>query len=233
MKARILIIEDEPEIGELIGLYLKNDGIDFDLFESGEKGLEAFRKGEYDLLVLDINLPGIDGFEVLNIVRRESNIPIVVVSARQSDEDKVLALGIGADDFVSKPFSPRVLVARVRAHLRRYSRINAKTADEENINFGPYSINIEAYLFKKDNKRIALPPREFEVLAYLIENAGRALNLEDIYIKIWGNQYGDLSTVAVHIQRLRRKIENDPSNPEYIETVHGIGYRFNKDKLEK
>ena len=228
MKARVLIIEDEQEIGELISLYLRKDGISNDLVETAEAGLEKLAAETYDLLVLDINLPGMDGFEALGEIRRLSKAPIIIVSARESDEDKILGLGLGADDFVTKPFSPKVLVARVRANLRRFQE-GDQSRREGIITFGDFSLDVDGYLLKRAGRRIPIPPREFDLLVFLMNNRGNTMTPEEIYRTVWGNKYGDVSTVAVHIQRRRKRIEENPSDPLYIQTVHGFGYRFSDD----
>jgi DNA-binding response OmpR family regulator len=231
LKAKVLIIEDEREIGELIGEYLDREGIETTLAETGEQGMELLEKGEYDLIVLDINLPGIDGFQFLSGVRKEHDLPVVIVSARNSDEDMVLGLGIGADDFVTKPFSPKVLTARVRANLRRF--FDSRTDRRGFARFGPFTLDLDGGILERDGKRVPLPPKEFELLCFLVRNPGCAMTPEKIYDKVWGQQYGDLATVAIHIQRLRRRIEKDPASPCYIETIHGFGYRFNPEALEE
>lgn len=228
MKARVLIIEDEQEIGELISLYLRKDGISNDLVESAEAGLEKLATEAYDLLVLDINLPGMDGFEALGEIRRHSKAPVIIVSARESDEDKILGLGLGADDFVTKPFSPKVLVARVRANLRRFQE-GDQSRREGIITFGDFTLDVDGYLLKRAGRRVPIPPREFDLLVFLMNNRGNTMTPEEIYRTVWGNKYGDVSTVAVHIQRLRKRIEENPSDPLYIQTVHGFGYRFSDD----
>ena len=229
MKARILIIEDEVEIAELISLYLSNDGLDSVHAETAEDALEIINSSSIDLIVLDINLPGMDGFEFLQKLRNiKKIIPVIIVSARQDDADMILGLGIGADDYVTKPFSPKVLVARIRSNLRRYfdadSRVSERTVNL--FNFGDYTIDLDAYVVKKGNKRVLLSPREYEVLAYLVNNMPNPKTPDDIYKAVWGNNYGDITTVAVHIQRLRKKLEKDPSQPDFIKTVHGMGYQF-------
>ena len=220
MKARVLIIEDEQEIGDLIALYLQKEGIDCVLVETAEDGLKHLESAGSELVVLDLNLPGMDGFEALGKIRKLTRIPVIIVSARKSDEDKILGLGLGADDFVTKPFSPKVLVARIRANLRRMSEL-------EN------TLDIEGYLLKFRGTRVPIPPREFDLLVYLITNAGTTLTPEDIYRAVWGNKYGDVSTVAVHIQRLRKRIEGSSANPRFIQTVHGFGYRFNEELINR
>ncbi len=230
MKARILVIEDVKEMSDLIRLYLEKEGMETAACETGEEGLAAFAAGSYDLVVLDINLPGIDGFEFLQRLRRTSAVPVMIVSARDTDEDMILGLGIGADEFVTKPFSPRVLIARVRAMLRRQSDLRA---GENCVRFGEYSLDLDGYLLKRGTEKVPLSTREFEVLAFLATHPGKAMNPETIYAEVWKNRYGDVTAVGVYIQRLRRKIEADPSNPVRIETVHGMGYRFNPEGMLK
>ncbi len=230
MKARILIIEDVKEMSELIRLYLEKEGAETLLCETAEQGLKAFRGEQFDLVVLDINLPGIDGFEFLHRLRRESDIPVIIVSARDADEDMILGLGIGADEYVAKPFSPKVLTARVRALLRRASGTGGVPG---RLRFGEFTLDLDGYLLKRGRDKVPLSTREFEVLAYLATHAGKALSPETIYADIWKNVYGDVTAVAVYIQRLRKKIEADPANPLLIETVHGKGYRFNAEALQQ
>jgi two-component system response regulator RegX3 len=227
MKSNILVIEDEKEINDLIGLYLSHDGFACKQAETAEDGLVFLEKEDFDLVLLDINLPGMDGFEFLKKLREKKSLPVIIVSARQDDADIVLGLGIGADDFVIKPFSPKVLVARVRSHLRRNAE--QKDAGKNTIRFGDFSLEADNYLLRKSGVRLALSPREFALLRLLAENAGTPIKPDDIYEKVWGNNYGDTTTVAVHIQRLRRKIEEDPARPRFIKTSHGFGYVFDKD----
>ncbi len=231
MKARVLIIEDEPELGELVQLYLSKDGIDSDIALSAEAGFESMSDRAYDLITLDINLPGMDGFEFLQNLRQKSDIPVLVLSAREGDEDIVLGLGLGADEFVTKPFSPKVLVARVRAILRR-SRSGYENYSSGTILFGSFSLSPEGYYLEKSGDRVLLSTREFEVLRFLIQNPGTAFAPDEIYRSVWGQEFGDIAAVGVYIQRIRKKIENDPANPEYIITIHGRGYLFDKRKLK-
>jgi DNA-binding response OmpR family regulator len=232
MRAKVLIVEDEYEIGELVADYLEREGIETVLVTTGEEGLSSLNGRNFDLIVLDINLPGIDGYEFLQEIRKKYTLPVIIISARNTDEDMVLGLGIGADDFVTKPFSPKVLTARVRAHLRRFfdSRIEEKS---KLLRFGPFTLDIEGSILEKDGERISIPPKEFELLSFLVRNPGSAMPPEKIYSKVWGQKYGDIATVAIHIQRLRRRIEEDPANPTYIETIHGFGYRFNPEALKE
>ena len=232
MKASVLIVEDEIEIADLIKIYLNKEGIDTFYTDNAEAGFTILKEKNINLIVLDINLPGMDGFEFLQTIRKEYNIPVIIVSARQDDNDMILGLGTGADDYVTKPFSPKVLAARVRANLRRYMNLEeSEKAKSRQIKFRDYAVDSEAYLIKKGDKKISLSPREFEVLLYLLKNAGVPKTPEDIYKAVWGNNFGDLTTVAVHIQRLRKKLETNSTLPEIIETVHGVGYIIRKEIL--
>jgi two-component system response regulator RegX3 len=226
MKGRVIIIEDEKELGQLVQLYLGMEGIEAPLAPSAEEGFEIFHREGADLIVLDINLPGMDGFEFLQALRRESSVPVIIVSAREADEDIVMALGIGADEFVTKPFAPKVLVARIRAMLRRSRNLRPQP-----ILFGPYTMDAEGYSLMRDDQRVVLSTKEFEVLRYLVLNPGVAMSPDAIYEGVWGTAYGDLSAVAVYIRRLRKKLEEDPANPVYVQTIHGFGYRFNPEAL--
>jgi two-component system response regulator RegX3 len=226
MKAKILIIEDVRELAELISLYLEKDGMETRRFETAESALECLASFQPDLVVLDLNLPGMDGFEFLQRFRKTFATPVLIVSARDADEDIISGLGSGADEFVTKPFSPRVLVARVRAMIRRVQD-SAQPAGEETFAFGDFVLYRGSCLLKKGDERIPLSAKEFAILLFLVQNANKPLAPEVIYSEVWKNAYGDLSAVAVYIQRLRKKIEADPVNPRFIETVFGMGYRFN------
>ena len=230
MKANVLIIEDELEIAELVQLYLKKEGIDSFLADSAEKGMVFLAENPVDLIILDINLPGKDGFEFLQQFRKSSTIPVVVVSARESDEDIIMALGVGADDFVTKPFSPKVLSAKVRAFLRR-SKVFSE--DERKLyRFGPFCLDYHGYNLKKGEDLISLSAREFEILRLPVEQRGVAFSPKELYDQIWGQEYGDISAVSVYVQRLRKKIENDFRNPRYIKTIHGKGYLFPRELVQ-
>ena len=230
MQGKILVIEDVKELADLVTLYLSKEGFEVRAAESAEKGFDIIEEWKPELIILDINLPGMDGFEFLQKFRRDSNTPVLIVSARDSDEDHISGLGIGADEYITKPFSPKVLVARVRALFRRFRTFGSQDAekDKENLfRFGPFVLDYDAYILKKNSDRVPLSAKEYGCLAFLAEHAGKAMNVESIYHGVWKNSYGDLTTVAVYVQRLRKKIEDDPANPVYIETVHGMGYRFN------
>ena len=232
MKARILIVEDEREIGDLISLYLRKEGLETLLVGTAEQAFAELARRAFDLIVLDMNLPGMDGFDFLRKLRPDNDIPVLIVSARDEDEDLVLGLGIGADEFVTKPFSPKVLAARVRAHLRRVQKDQHDRTSIEILNFGPFTLDLQGHLLEKDGVRVRLAHKEFELLRFLITNPGVTMSPEQIYSAVWGHEYGDLATVAVHIQRLRKHIELDPAQPKFIETIRGAGYRFNPAAIE-
>lgn len=229
MKARVLIIEDEQDIAQLIRLYLEKDGMQAVSCTTAEHGLEALKGSVFDLVILDINLPGMDGFEFLQTMRKENPVPVIIVSARRADEDVILGLGIGADEFVVKPFSPKVLVARVRALLRRMTA--AAQEKKGGICFGDFILDPDAYLLMKDKKRISLTAKEFEVLRFLVLHPGKPFSASRLYEEVWGKKYGELATVAIHIQRIRKKIEPDPSHPVFIQNVYGAGYMFNAGSM--
>lgn len=228
----IYVIEDEQSISKLICMYLEKSDMTTKCFETAEEALNNLSSNTLpDLIILDLNLPGISGFDFLKEFRQKYNnsVPILIVSARDADEDIISGLGFGADEFVTKPFSPSVLVARVKANLRRLSYINQ---NEETINFGEYSVLLNNCILKKNGIKIPLSTKEYEVLEFLIKNAGQVLSPEYIYEKVWKVQYGDITAVAVYIQRLRKKLEKDPANAEFIITEFGKGYIFNKDKIK-
>ena len=230
MKAKILIVEDVKEMSALVAMYLEKEGMETFQAETAEIAVEKLADWSPDLVILDLNLPGMDGFEFLNHFRKTSSVPVIIVSARDADEDIIAGLGYGADEFVTKPFSPKVLVARVRAIIRRIHENSSQTQDDKTISFGNFILDMNSFVLKTkhDDKmeRVPLSAKEYAVLAYLIENAGKILSPEKIYDDVWKAEFGDLSAVAVYIQRLRRKIEINPSDPCYIRTVYGMGYCF-------
>jgi two-component system response regulator RegX3 len=228
MKGNVLIIEDVKEMAELVTLYLEREGLEIRAVESAEDALGVLEAWQPDLIILDLNLPGMDGYEFLRLWRRNHSTPVMIVSARDSDEDLISGFAGGADEFVTKPFSPRVLAARVRALLLRIRNIPDDSGRDASLfRFGPYALNFESCLLKRGDRKIELSAKEYEVLAYLAAHSGRPSGPEQIYNEVWKNAYGDLTAVAVYIQRLRKKIEDNPAEPRYIETVHGMGYRFN------
>lgn len=236
MQAKVLIIEDEIELAELESLYLKKEGIDTEISSSAEKGFILFEKDNFDLIILDINLPGIDGFEFLSKLRKISDIPVIIVSAREADEDIIMGLGIGADEFVVKPFIPKVLVARVRAIIRRVKQhqtdINLNNGVKL-INFDDFEMNEDSFTIKRNGKIIPMPIKEFEVLCFLVKNAGKIFSTQQLYDEIWEQEFGDISAVTVYVQRIRKKIESDYHNPKYIKTIRSKGYLFEKDVIKE
>lgn len=227
---KILIIEDDNNIASLERDYLEVAGYEVSVENNGNSGLKSAVKEDYDLIILDIMLPGMDGFEVCKAIRKEKDIPILLVSAKKEDIDKIRGLGLGADDYIVKPFSPSELVARVNAHIARYNRLTAKSnSDEKNdiIETGGLKIDIKARRTFVDGEEITLANKEFDLLVYLASNPNVVYSKDTLFDKIWGfDSIGETSTVTVHINRIREKIEKDMSNPKYIETVWGAGYRF-------
>lgn len=229
----IYVIEDEESISKLITLYLKKENIESKPFYNAEDALELLKTDKMpDLIILDLNLPGMCGFDFLKEISKtyKSEMPsVMILSARDSDEDIIKGLGYGADEFITKPFSPSVLLARVKAMLRRQSFTSDKI--EDYIQFGDYTLLLSSCVLKKGQQKIALSSKEYEVLEYLVKNAGTVLSPEKIYNDVWKVEFGDITAVAVYIQRLRKKIESNPSNCEYIKTEFGKGYVFTKDKV--
>lgn len=226
MSTKILIIEDVPEMSELVSMYLAKEGMDVSKAASAEEAIEILKSVTPDLVILDLNLPGMSGFDFLTKFRGEYNntIPVIISSARDGDEDIIEGLGLGADEFVTKPFSPRVLVAKVKANLRRGSEISA--AAEEFFAFGDYKLLLNSCVLKKGTEKISLSNKEYKVLEYLTKHVGEQLCPEKIYKDVWGTEFGDVTAVAVYIQRLRKKIEENPAEPRHIKTVFGMGYLF-------
>lgn len=226
----IHIIEDEREIAELIRDYLEDEGFNVVISTDGQKGYEAVLDVPPQLVILDLMLPNLDGFEVCRNLRKTLDIPVIIVSSKTSDIDKVLALGIGADDYVTKPFSTVELIARVKAHLRRARHASVHQIDNY-IYFGDIRLDVDGYNVYRGEELIPLTNKEFELLKMLATNPRRVLTKDQIIEEVWGNNfYGDENTVPVHIRKLREKIEIDSSNPIYIQTVWGIGYRFTGGK---
>jgi len=225
---RILIVEDEVSIAELERDYLQIEGFAVDIETDGLRGLQRGEQEEFDLIILDLMLPGLDGFEICRKLRKTSAVPIIMISAKTEDMDKVRGLGLGADDYMIKPFSPLELVARVKAHIARYERLSGIRPDNHD------EIEIKGLVINRSSRRVflneqelTLSSKEFDLLLFLAANPNHVLSKEQIYVNIWGEDaLGDLSTVAVHIRKIREKIESDPSNPQYLETVWGSGYRF-------
>lgn len=224
---RILIIEDDEAIAEIERDYLVNCGYEADIAADGVKGLNMGLNGRYDLILLDLMLPRLDGFSVCKKLREKINIPILMVTAKQEDIDKIRGLGLGADDYIEKPFSPSVLVARVKANIAQYERVSMKEKRTSETTIGNIRLNTDTHRVYVDNKEVELKNMEYELLKFLMINADMVFDRETLYERIWGMEaMGDNATVAVHINRLREKLEKDPSKPRYIQTVWGAGYRF-------
>ncbi len=228
----IQIIEDELEIAELIRDYLEDEGFNVTISLDGQSGLETFKETGPDLVILDLMLPKMDGFEVCRLIRKDSEIPVLILSSKNTDMDKVLALGIGADDYVTKPFSPIELIARIKAHLRRQSKSGPSSAGSNNVLlFKNLKIDLAAYIVTVDGKTVNMTNKEFELLKLLAQNPNQVLTKDQIISAVWGNNYyGDDNTIPVHIRKIREKIEKDPGKPEFILTVWGVGYRFTGGK---
>lgn len=222
----IYVIEDEESISKLICLYLSKSNIETKAFFNAEDAIKGLLNGDTpDLILLDLNLPGMSGFEFLETISNNINIPhqnIIILSARDADEDIIKGLNIGANEFITKPFSPSVLVARIEANLRR----NLLSQTEESISFGDFTLLLNSCVLKKGNEKIPLSTKEYNVLEYLVKNPNVSLSPEKIYTNVWKVKYGDLTAVAVYIQRLRKKIEDDPNNCKFIKTDFGKGYIF-------
>jgi len=228
---KILVVDDEKEIAELIRDYLRAEGFEVFLAHDGEEAVNCFREHKPQLVVLDIMLPKMDGTEVCRIIRDESNIPILMVSAKKSDVDKILALGLGADDYMTKPFSPGEMVARVKAQLRRFTKLSALPEEKEKLLYGDLEIDLKGYGVTLAGKSILLSAKEFELLRYLAQNPNQVLTREQIFDRVWSfNDFGDINTVTVHIRRIREKMEPDPAKPIFIKTVWGVGYKFTGGK---
>lgn len=225
---KILIIEDDVAIAEIERDYLELDGFAVEIAADGNVGLERGLSGEHSLILLDLMLPGMDGFAICRALREQIDVPILMVTARQEDIDKIRGLGLGADDYIEKPFSPSVLVARVKAHLARYRRLTGSERTSGEIQIGGIRLNEETHRVYVDGREVELTNKEYELLLFFMLNVDAVFSREQLYERIWGwDAMGDSATVAVHINRLRKKIEQDPANPRYIVSVWGAGYRFN------
>lgn len=226
--SRILIVEDEVAIADLEKDYLELSGFEVEIENDGTKGLERALHEEFDLFILDLMLPGVDGFEICKKIREIKNTPILMVSAKKDDIDKIRGLGLGADDYVTKPFSPSELVARVKAHLARYERLIGSNMPQNDI------IEIRSIKIDKTARRVwvngeekQFTTKEFDLLTFLAENPNHVFTKEELFRKIWDMEsIGDIATVTVHIKKIREKIEMNTNKPQYIETIWGVGYRF-------
>ncbi|WP_194610698.1 response regulator transcription factor [Clostridium vitabionis] len=226
--SRILIIEDEESIAELEKDYLELSGFTVEIENDGRKGLEKSLTEDVDLILLDLMLPGVDGFEICKTIRSKKNTPVIIVSAKRDDIDKIRGLGLGADDYITKPFSPSEMVARVKAHLARYQRLVSNSKPENEI------IEVRGIRIDKTARRVWVngeeknfTTKEFDLLTFLAENPNHVFTKEELFREIWGMEsLGDIATVTVHIKKIREKIEYNTAKPQYIETIWGVGYRF-------
>ena len=226
--SKILIIEDEEAIAELEKDYLELSGFTVEIENRGDNGLKRALEGDFDLFILDLMLPGMDGFEICREIRKAKNTPVILVSAKKDDIDKIRGLGLGADDYITKPFSPSEMVARVKAHLARYERLIGSNMPQNDI------IEIRGIKIDKTARRVwvngeekQFTTKEFDLLTFLAQNPNRVFTKDELFSKIWDMEsIGDIATVTVHIKKIREKIEFNTSKPQYIETIWGVGYRF-------
>ena len=226
--SKILIVEDEVAIAELEKDYLELSGFEVQIENDGMTGLARALAEEFDLFILDLMLPGIDGFEICKRIREKKNTPILMVSAKKDDIDKIRGLGLGADDYVTKPFSPSELVARVKAHLARYNRlIGSNVVENDEIEIRGIKIDKTARRVWVNGEEKQFTTKEFDLLTFLAENPNHVYTKEELFREIWDMEsIGDIATVTVHIKKIREKVEMDTSKPQYIETIWGVGYRF-------
>ena len=230
MANKILLVEDEHSIAEPIIYNLKQEGFAVTHVDEGPIALEIFSEESFDLIILDLMLPEISGLDICRSIRKESDVPIIMVTAKDSEADRVAGLELGADDYVTKPFSVRELMSRVRAVLRRTTTTTKTNKNDKSIKSGNIEINLSKYEAKVDDKNIDLTPREFELLYAFCENEGNLMSREQIFDEIWGYSFiGNTKTLDVHIQRIREKIEKDPRKPKRLVTVRGVGYKLVTD----
>ena len=226
---KILIVEDDEAIANLEKDYLEASGFKVVLENKGSEGLKRALEEDFDLFILDLMLPDVDGFEICKRIREVKNTPILMVSAKKDDIDKINGLGMGADDYITKPFSPGELVARVKAHLNRFERhISSNSAKRKKlIEIRGLQIDEDSRIVKVDGEEIQFSTREYDLLLYMVKNPNKVISKEELFEAIWGqDSCGDISTVTVHIKKVREKIELDSSKPQYVETIWGLGYRF-------
>lgn len=228
-KSKILVVDDEKEIRDLIAIYLKNEGFQVLKASNGKEALEMLNEEEVHLIILDIMMPKMDGIEACMKIREEKSMPIIMLSAKAEDMDKIFGLTTGADDYMTKPFNPLELIARVKSQIRRYTKLNnATTTNIENeIEIDDLIINVSTHQVNVNGKDVKLTPREFDILELLARNRGIVFNMEKIYERVWKEDFFDsTNTVMVHVRKIREKIEEDPRKPRYIKTVWGVGYKI-------
>lgn len=229
---RILLVEDDKEIGHMLQSFLETEGFEIDIAPDGETACKCFFTKDYALVLLDLMIPKVSGMEVMRKIREKSMVPIIIISAKDSDSDKTLGLSLGADDYITKPFSVTEVLARMKANIRRSTEYARKMNVEEKVlTMGGLSMNTGSYSVTENGKKIDLTAKEFEILKLLMENPQKVYTKEQIYSLIWKDAYlGDENAVNVHISRLRGKIEEDPKNPRYVVTVWGIGYKMGNEE---
>ncbi|MGX5658052.1 winged helix-turn-helix domain-containing protein [Geodermatophilus nigrescens] len=222
---RVLVVEDEESFSDALSYMLGREGFEAVVAATGPEALAEFDRAGADIVLLDLMLPGLPGTEVCRALRSRSNVPIIMLTAKDSEVDKVVGLELGADDYVTKPYSARELVARIRAVLRRRGDVDAPV--EGALEAGPVRMDVERHVVAVDGEQVALPLKEFDLLELLLRNAGRVLTRGQLIDRVWGSDYvGDTKTLDVHVKRLRAKIEPDPANPKHLVTVRGLGYKF-------
>ncbi len=222
---KILVVEDEASFSEALAYVLGKEGFEVIVADTGDGAIAAFDKGGADLVLLDLMLPGLSGTEVCKQLRSRSDVPIIMLTAKDTEVDKVVGLELGADDYVTKPYSKAELIARIRAVLRRQGDTSNTT--EGVITAGPVRIDVERHQVNINDQLVSLPLKEFELLEFLVRNSGRVLTRSQLIDRVWGSDYfGDTKTLDVHVKRLRAKIETDPANPVFIQTIRGLGYKF-------
>lgn len=225
-RGRILVVDDDATVAEILSRYLVREGYEVDSVDKGELAIELTRSRRPDLILLDLMLPDVSGLDVCRRIRKLTPVPIIMLTARGEEDERIFGLRLGADDYVVKPFSPREVAARVGSVLRRSGGGNGATDDATNIVVGPIEIDRRARTVAVSGKPVALTAREFDLLSFLAQNPNRVVRRGELLERVWGYTVGETATVSVHIRRLRTKVEADPANPRYIETVWGIGYRF-------
>lgn len=230
---RILVVDDEKEITDIVKTFLENDGFQVETSYTGQRALDILSESLIHLIILDINLPDIDGIELCRLIRSRTDAPIIMLSARSADIDKILTLGLGADDYMTKPFSLVELSARVKANVRRYLSTPSVQRTSKIYKFDELIIDEDAHTVQSYGMNIPLTSKEFDILMYLCKNPNKVVTKEQIYDHIWGqDEFGEISTVTVHIRKIREKLEKDPSQPKWIKTMWGVGYYFDAKGMD-
>lgn len=229
MNERVLIVDDDPEIAQLISVYLKNEGLQTRVVFSGSEALEDIHSQRFELAILDVMLPDISGFRLCEEIRSHYNYPVIMLTAKSEDIDKITGLTIGADDYITKPFNPVEMTARVKAQLRRYTQYNSRRLDDSVIDFQGLILNKNTHECSLYGEKLNLTPTEFAILQMLCENRGKVISSQELFESIWKEKYFESNnTVMVHIRRIREKMHEQPRNPKFIKTVWGMGYKIEK-----